>query len=74
MQSLKEDDAMDFGEALRQAETISRLEGLEPDALTRAIHKAILAGRVSSAQAVDELCEYAKSHQTLDGFIESRQW
>ena len=74
MPNRKEDDAIDFGDALEQAQAISRLEGLEPDALTRAIHEAIVAGRVSSEQAVDELCEYAKNHQTLDGFIESRQW
>lgn len=65
---------MDFGEALRQSETISRLEGLAPDALTPSLHEAIAAGRVSSAQAINELCEYAKRHQSLDGFIESRQW
>lgn len=64
----------DWGEALKQAEGISRLEGLEPDALTRALHNAIAAGRVSSAQAVDELCDYAKTHGTLDGFMESRPW
>lgn len=74
MQGEKEGEAMDFGEALKQAENISRLEGLEPDALTRALHAAIAAGRVSSAQAVDELCEYARIHQTLDGFMESRPW
>ena len=74
MQNSTDTAAIGFGEALRQAETISRLEGMEPDGRTHAIHSAILAGRVSSSQAVDELCEYAKSHQTLDGFIESRRW
>lgn len=74
MPSAKDGDAMDLGEALTQAQSISRLEGLAPDALTRALHEAIAAGRVSSHRAVDELCEYARIHQTLDGFMESRPW
>lgn len=74
MHSGEKGSAMELDEALRQAQSISRLEGLEPDALTRAFHEAIAADRVSSARAVDALCEYAKAHGTLAGFMASRPW
>ena len=63
-----------LSEALCEATAISRLEGLEPDALTYALHEAISAGHVSTQQAVAELCAYVKERQTLDGFIQSRAW
>lgn len=61
-------------DAFRQSESILALEGLRPDPASLAIQEAVVAGRVTGSQAVAEMCEYAKTHQTLEGFIQSRQW
>ena len=61
-------------DAFRQSESILALEGLRPDPASLAIQEAVVAGRVTGSQAVAEMCEYAKTYQTLDGFIQSRQW
>ena len=61
-------------DAYRQSEAILALEGLHPDPTSLAIQEAVIAGRVTGSQAVAEMCEYAKTHQTLEGFIQSRQW
>ena len=58
-------------EIMRQADAIFRLEGLEPTAMDRAIDAAVLAGRVTTAQLIKEMCEYATQHKTMDGFIQS---
>lgn len=63
-----------MADAIEQTGAIQRLEGWEPTEYTRAIDKAALAGHVTPDQAAKELCEYAKAHQTLDGFLESRPW
>ena len=60
--------------ALHDAGAISRLEGLEPDALTYALQDAIIVGRVDTQQVVAELLAYVEERQTLDGFIQSRAW
>ena len=61
-------------EAIRQTDAIFALEGFAPTAQTRAIDAAVLAGRVTNAQVIEEMVEYAKEHKTTDGFIESRAW
>jgi len=60
--------------AIKQTDAIFALEGFEPTAQTRAIDAAVLAGRVTNAQVVEEMVEFAKKHKTTDGFIESRAW
>jgi hypothetical protein len=61
-------------ESIRQTDAIFALEGFEPDAQGRAIDAAVLAGRVTNAQAADELVAYVKEHKTAEGFVESRPW
>ena len=61
-------------DAYRQSEAILALEGLRPDPTSLAIQEAVIAGRVTGCQAVAEMCEYATTHQTGDGFMEWRQW
>ncbi len=36
--------------------------------------EAVLAGRVTNQQIIDEMIAYVKEHKTTDGFIESRTW
>jgi hypothetical protein len=57
-----------------QSEAIFRLEGMRPTPTSEAIKEAVIAGRVSGSQASEELIEWAKQHQSLDGFIASRAW
>jgi len=61
-------------DAIKQTDAIFALEGFEPTDQTRAIDAAVLAGRVTNAQAVEEMVEFAKKHKTTDGFIQSRAW
>ena len=63
-----------IAEAFRQSESILALEGMRPDSTSIAIKNAVIAGRITGSQAVAEMCEYAKTNQTLEGFIQSRQW
>ena len=63
-----------YAETIRQQEAIFALEGMHPTAQDKAIDAAVLAGRVSPEQALDELVAYAKEHKTVDGFYESRPW
>ena len=63
-----------LAEAFRQSESILALEGMSPDSTSIAIKNAVIAGRVTGSQAVAELCEWVKAHQSLDGFIASRAW
>lgn len=63
-----------MADAIEQSKAIHRLEGWEPTDCSRAISTAALAGHVAPEQAAKELREYAKAHQTLDGFLESRKW
>ena len=57
-----------------QVDAIHRIEGFEPTELQQRIRAAILAGRITSAQAAREMSAYAAEHHTLDGFLESRSW
>ena len=57
-----------------QVDAIHRLEGFEPTQLQKRLRKAILDGRVTSAQAAKEMSAYAAEHRTLEGFLESRSW
>jgi hypothetical protein len=61
-------------EAIRQRDAIFALEGFAPTAQTRAIDAAVLAGRVTRTQVLEEMREYAMLHKTTDGFAESRDW
>jgi addiction module RelB/DinJ family antitoxin len=61
-------------DAIEQTDAIFALEGFEPTEQTRAIDAAVLAGRVTSSQVVEEMVEYAKQNKTTEGFIESRTW
>ena len=61
-------------DAIKQTDAIFRLEGFEPTDQTRAIDAAVLAGRVTRTQVVEEMRDYAIQHKTTDGFIESRVW
>lgn len=60
--------------SLDQARAIMSLEGFEPDELSKAIDQALLQGRVSIDQVLAELREWAKTHHSLDGFLETRIW
>jgi hypothetical protein len=71
---MTEEEIARIKDAIKQTDAIFRLEGFEPTDQSRAIDTAILAGRVTNAQVIDELVEYAKQHKTTDGFIESRSW
>ena len=64
----------DISAAFKQSEAIMRLEGMHPNPTSEAIKEAVIAGRVSGSQASEELIEWAKQHQSLDGFIASRAW
>ena len=63
-----------LADAFHHSESILALEGMSPDSTSIAIKNAVIAGRITGSQAVAEMCEYAKTHQTLEGFIQSRQW
>ena len=64
----------DIRAAFEQSEAIFRLEGMHSNPTSEAIKEAVIAGRVSGSQASAELIEWAKQHQSLDGFIASRAW
>lgn len=57
-----------------QVRAIMALEDMHPSPQDIAIGEAICAGRVTIAQHLSELTEYAKLHKTSDGYIESRKW
>ena len=61
-------------EVMRQTDAIFRLEGLEPTAMDRAMDAAVLAGRVTTAQLIEEMREYVMQYKSMDGFIQSRTW
>lgn len=71
---LSDEEVARLRENMRQRDAIFRLEGFEPNADTRAIDEAILAGRVTAKQAADEMVAYVRQHKTVDGFIQSRSW
>ena len=61
-------------EAIEQVDAIFALEGFEKTEQCRKIDEAVLDGRVTRAQVIEEMREYAMEHKTTDGFVESRKW
>ncbi|MDR2874929.1 MAG: antitoxin VbhA family protein [Methylobacillus sp.] len=61
-------------EAFKQTDAIFALEGFTPTDQKRAIDAAVLAGRVTLTQVIEEMREYAMRHKTTKGFIQSRAW
>jgi vacuolar-type H+-ATPase subunit I/STV1 len=61
-------------DAFAQTDAIFALEGFEPTEQIHAIRAAVLSGRVTHAQVVEEMRDYAMQHKTTDGFIQSRAW
>lgn len=61
-------------DACKQTDAIFRLEGFEPTEQKQEIDAAVLAGRISRSQVIEELRDYAMQHKTTEGFIESRTW
>ena len=61
-------------EAFRQTDAIFALESFELTGQRKKIREAVLAGRVTHAQAGEELREYAIKNKTTKGFIENRDW
>ncbi len=61
-------------DAIAQTDAIFALEGFEPTDQIRAIDAAVLAGRISYAQAAQEMKQYTLQHKTVDGFVASRSW
>ena len=67
-------EQLEFQEAARQTDAIFAFEGFSPTELRKAISAAVMAERVTHDQAVKEMCEYAMSHKTIDGFAATRTW
>ena len=42
--------------------------------MDRAMDAAVLAGRVTTAQLIEEMREYVMQYKSMDGFIQSRTW
>lgn len=61
-------------EVIEQVDAIFALEGFEKTDQGRKIDEALLAGKVSRQQVINEMIAYAKEHKTTSGFIESRTW
>ncbi len=57
-----------------QRDAIFALESFHPTEQTKQIDLAVLSGRVSNAQAIDEMLHYIAQHHSLVGFAESRSW
>jgi flagellar motor switch protein FliG len=60
--------------AIGQTDAIFALEGFEPTEQRKLINEAVLAGRVSHSQAIEEMLDFIKKHKTVRGFVESRSW
>jgi DNA-damage-inducible protein J len=60
--------------AIEQTDAIFAFEGFRPTEQSKAIDAAILAGRITTTQAIEEMREYIMAHKTFDGFLESRSW
>ena len=71
MLHLTEAEKAEMREAIKQVDAIFALEETEQ---SKKIDEAVLAGRVSNHQLIDEMIAYVKEHKTTDGFIESREW
>ena len=57
-----------------QVDAIFALEGFEKTENSRRMDEAVLAGRVTHKQIVNEMVAYIHEHKSLDGFAESRSW
>lgn len=60
--------------AYAQRDAIFALESFQPTEQTKQIDCAVLSGKVSNAQAIDEMLNYIAQHHSLAGFAESRSW
>lgn len=65
---------MTHTEVIKQTDAIMALEGFQKTALSKTIDDAVISGLVTNSQAADEMVAYAKTHKSLDGFLESRTW
>lgn len=63
-----------YREAIRQSDAIFSFEGFSPTPDRLAIDDAILAGRVSSSQALVEMRQYLVEHKSFNGFVATRHW
>ena len=72
--ALTEEEIAELKEAIEQSDAIFAFEGFEPTPQKRAIDAALLAGRVTLDQVIEEMLEYARQHKSTRGFIESRTW
>ena len=71
---MQHDEQLNYINAREQTDAIFALEGFDPTPQRIAIGEAVLAGRVTHDQVVQEMCEYAMLHKTVDGFVASRSW
>ena len=71
---MRPDERCQLAEVMRQVDAIFRLEDSEPTAAHHAMDAAVLAGRITTAQLIEEMVEYTTQHKTMDGFIQSRTW
>ncbi|MBO4576626.1 MAG: antitoxin VbhA family protein [Neisseriaceae bacterium] len=60
--------------AIRQADAIMALEGFQPTDDMKIVQKAVLSGRTTFRQVINEMRDYVAIHKTIDGFIQTRQW
>lgn len=60
--------------AFEQVDAIFALEGFEPTAQVKAIDAALLAGKVTFPQVIDQMRDYAIKHKTTEGFIDTCDW
>ncbi|MDR2172877.1 MAG: antitoxin VbhA family protein [Burkholderiales bacterium] len=74
MNTLSVEERAKIQEAIDQTNAIFALEGFQPTEQSRKIDAAVLAGRVSSSQVVEEMRSYVMTHKTIEGFVESRTW
>lgn len=74
MNHLTEAEKLKMRETIKQVDAIFALEGFEKTEQSRKIDEAVLSGRVSRQQVIDEMLIYVKEHKTTRGFIESRTW
>ena len=74
MSHLTEAEKSKMRETIKQVDAIFALEGFEKTEQSRKIDEAVLSGKVSRQQVIDEMLIYVKEHKTTRDFIESRTW
>lgn len=74
MPTFKKKNAMNTHHFYAQRDAIFALESFQPTEQTQKIDLAVLSGRVSNAQAIDEMRLYIQQHRSLVGFVETRTW